>query len=85
MGTMRFTLPANLGAEAARELRRTYVTGGPDNFPLPTETTIKSGELIIRRPVEDSGYVAVPWDFASLGRLLSSSGTLIERTEPYWL
>ncbi len=85
MGTISFTAPANLGAEAARELRRAYVTGGPDNFPLPTETSVRASEMLIRRLVEDSGYVAVPWELASLGRLLISTGTLMEREQPYGL
>lgn len=85
MGTIRFTLPANLETEHLRELRRAYVTGGPDNFPQPTEITLGPSDLSFHRPLDESGYVAVPWKLDGLGQLLASTGTLIERPEPYSL
>jgi hypothetical protein len=85
---MHFLLPASLSADAARELLRACVVGGPDNMPYPTQVRLNNGRLIVTRNVDESGALVVPWQIESpsrAGRLMSSTATLIERTAPYQL
>jgi hypothetical protein len=85
MGTMSFLLPAGLSADALHELERACVAGGPDNMPWPTDARVQGDQLIIRRTVEESGNVLVPWEVDNAGRLMSNSATLMERPLPYSL
>lgn len=85
MGTMTFHLPANLPAEAARELKRTCMAGGPDNMPWPTSLNFTPGLLSVSRVVDESGYLMVPWPIEGRGLLMGASATLIERSRPYTL
>src|SRR5271166_5151859 len=83
MGTMTFLLPAGLPADAVQELARASVAGGPDTMPYPTEVTVEQGRLILRRNMDESGYLVVPWTIDGAGCLMSSSPTLMERSQPY--
>jgi hypothetical protein len=83
MGTMSFLLPGGLSAEAIRELQRACVAGGPDGMPWPTQVGIDGGKLMIRRSVDESGNVVVPWEINGLGRVMNSTATLMERDSPY--
>jgi len=85
MGVMNFLLPAELSADAARQLTRSYVTAGPDGMPGPTEARIDQNLLTIQRAVRDSGSVHVPWPVNDNGRLILGTGTLVERNPPYHL
>jgi hypothetical protein len=38
---------------------------------------------VLRRSVDESGFLVVPWDVTGVGRVASTSGTLIERAAPY--
>jgi Glycosyl hydrolase family 10 len=83
MGTMTFLLPPGMPADAVQELHRASVAGGPDGMPYPTEVTIASDRLVVRRNVDESGYLLVPWNIEGAGRLMTASPTLIERDDPY--
>jgi Glycosyl hydrolase family 10 len=83
MGTMNFDLPAGLSSDAARDLLRACVVGGPDYMPYPTQVRLESRRLILGRNVEESGALLVPWQVDGAGQLLGSSATLIEREAPY--
>jgi len=85
MGTMSFMLPPGLDIDLAQELERASVAGGPDYFPLPTSVELQPDQVIVRRTVDESGCLLVPWDIAGSGRLMGSTGTLIERQQPYQL
>ena len=85
MGTMTFQLPAGLPAAALEDLTRGCVAGGPDNMPWPTEVEAAPGRLTVRRSVDESGYLAVPWEVDGAGRLMGSTATLMERPAPYHL
>jgi len=87
---MTFQIPAGLAADAAGELRRTCMAGGPDNMPWPTELRFTSGTdggkpplLAVSRAVDESGYLIVPWTIDGRGRMMGTSATLIERPRPY--
>jgi hypothetical protein len=83
MGTMTFHLPAAVSADAARELKRICMAGGPDNMPWPTELTFAGEQLRVSRVVDESGYLIVPWGINGRGLLMGTSATLIERPRPY--
>jgi hypothetical protein len=85
MGTMSFQLAAPPSEQVAREVVRGYVVGAPDYMPWPTEVQVADSELIIRRPVDDSGCICLPWEVAPHGRLLLSTATLVERPNAYLL
>jgi hypothetical protein len=80
---MTFLLPAELGADATRDLERACVAGGPDNMPWPTEVRVEPGRLLVRRTVDESGYLVVPWAINGAGRLMGATATLMEREPPY--
>jgi hypothetical protein len=85
MGTMTFQLPAELPAEAVRDLERACVSGGPDNMPWPTELRRNDSQLTVHRSVDESGFFVVPWPIDAVGRLMTSSATLMERPVAYQL
>ena len=49
MGTMSFLTPLKLSAEAARELERACIAGGPDSMPWPTRALYEPGRLTVHR------------------------------------
>src|SRR5262245_59990604 len=85
MDTMKFLLPTGLPADAARELERACVAGGPDNMPYPTQVLRDAGQLTVTRNVDESGCLVVPWGVDGAGRLMGTSATLMERPSPYRL
>jgi hypothetical protein len=85
MGTMTFLLPAELSAEQARELERACIAGGPDNMPWPTRAQVEHSRLSVRREVDESGYLVVPWTVEGAGLLTGTTATLMERAQPYHL
>jgi hypothetical protein len=83
MGTMTFLLPADFSADAARELERAAIAGGPDSMPWPTRTRVEPGRLLLQREVEESGFLVTPWELEGGGQLMLNSATLMERPAPY--
>jgi hypothetical protein len=82
---MTFQLPDEIPADAVRDLERACVAGGPDNMPWPTELKRQDGRLSVRKAVDESGYFLAPWPVDSVGRLMTSSATLMERAAVYQL
>ncbi len=83
MGTMTFLLPSGMPADAVQELHRASVAGGPDGMPYPTEVSVANERLTVRRNVDESGYLVVPWTIEGAGRLMTTTPTLLERDLPY--
>src|SRR5262249_13562991 len=83
MGTMSFLLPAALNPDEARELERACVAAGPHGVPWPTRARVECQWLILERRIEEGGYLGAPWKVEGAGRLMGSSGTLMERPLPY--
>jgi hypothetical protein len=82
---MLFQLPPRLSPEAAHELERSCIVGGPDNMPWPVELTFQRGQMNVQRSVDESGYVVSPWPLGELGLMMVGSATLMERPTPYTL
>src|SRR5262245_5847359 len=85
MGSMTFLPPSGLSQGDLRELERSCVAGGPDNMPWPTGRHVDRGKLILQRDVDESGYVLVPWRINGVGRVMTSTATLMERPHAYHL
>ena len=54
-------------------------------MPWPTEVVVEGNRLLLRRAVDDSGYLAFPWGIHGSGLLMTTSATLMERPQPYEL
>jgi len=85
MGTMTFQLPPDLPRQAARDLERACLAGGPDNMPWPTEQRLDDGRLRLQRVIDESGHLVAPWEIEGFGRLCGTSATLMERQSPFHL
>src|SRR5271166_2726810 len=83
MGQMRFIVspPQRITEEV---LQFTYMSG-MDRTPWVVHAEADDGELVLERDVSDSGSVTVPWHVEGHGLLALSTGTLVERWEPYYL
>lgn len=83
MGQMRFIVspPQHVTEEV---LRFAYMSG-MDRVPWVVHAEVDGGELVLERDVSDSGSVTVPWHVEGHGLLALSTGTLMERWEPYHL
>lgn len=66
------------------ELSRIYVAGSED-IPWSTRARWNGAELVVERPINDSGYVYVPWLIDGHGQALLGTCTLMEREAPYLL
>jgi hypothetical protein len=82
---MTFQVPQGLTSEAVRELAHACVAGGPDNMPWPTDVHLDNGRLVVRRNVDESGYLLACWEIENAGLLMGATATLMERADPYWL
>ena len=85
MGTTRFTLPGGMTIDAARELERACMVGGPDNMPWPTDLGVTPALMTATRGVDESGYLIAPWPIPGAGHLMGATATLMERPNPYRL
>lgn len=83
MGTITFQLPSRLDDETVGELAKACLAGGPDSMPWPTDTHVEPGRLVLRRSVEDSGFLVVPWEIPGIGQVMGTTTTLMERAAPY--
>lgn len=83
MGKLRFRLPNGLPDDAARELTRACIAGGYDGMPAPTRATVDDGVLTLQRETDESGYALVPWDVPGAGRLITSTTTLVDQSQPH--
>lgn len=85
MWPMTFLLPNPLPPGTDALLRRACFAGGYDQTPIPTESAVESGRLIISRGLNESGYLLVPWRVDPFGTIVTTTATLREREEPYRL
>ncbi len=83
MGMMRFRVfPAERNTEHLA--RRAYLSG-IDRTSWPVRTAVEGDLLLLQRSVSDSANLQAPWPVEGHGELTLSSGSLIERDEPYLL
>jgi hypothetical protein len=85
MGTMTFDLPSRLPEDAQAALERASVAGGQDCMPYPTQVLVDQAQMVLSRHVDESGCLLAPWSVNGTGRVMVSSGTLMERPGPYQL
>jgi hypothetical protein len=83
MGLMRFRVfPTERITE--QMVQQAYLSG-LDRMSWPVWGAVEGGELLLQRLVSDSAALHVPWPVEGYGPLTLSSGSLIERREPYLL
>lgn len=83
MGMMRFRIfPAEHNTE---QLARQAYLAGIDRMSWLVRTTVEGDTLVLHRSVSDSANLHAPWPVEGHGELTLSTGSLIERTEPYLL
>jgi hypothetical protein len=85
MGHATFLFPSATNTDAVRELERAFMAGGPDGMPWPTRARLQDGTLKVSRHIDESGFLAVPWDIPQTGRLMCASATIMDREQPYHL
>ncbi len=83
MGVMRFRVypPERITEEIVQQA---YLSG-IERTSWPVRTAIEGGDLLLQRSVSDSANLHVPWPVEGHGPLTLSSGSLMERPEPYLL
>ncbi|MBU4270275.1 MAG: endo-1,4-beta-xylanase [Planctomycetes bacterium] len=80
---MRFRVfPAERNTE---QLARQAYLAGIDRTSWPVRTAVEGDTLVLHRSVSDSANLHAPWPVEGHGELTLSTGSLIERTEPYLL
>jgi hypothetical protein len=83
MGMIRFCVPrSELLPDSA--LNRAYFATF-DGIPWPTTTRRHDGLLLVTRAASDSGNFHLPWPVPGHGELVLSTGSLMERDQPYLL
>ena len=56
-----------------------------DRVPWPAKVRQGDGELVIERAASDSANLYIPWQVQGHGLVTLSTGTLMERPDPYYL
>ena len=83
MGSMRFRVfPIERNTEQLA--RQAYLTG-LDRMSWPVHAAIEEDTLVLHREVSESAKLHAPWPIEGHGELALSTGSLIEREEPYLL
>ena len=83
MGQLRFSVsPPECITEEV--LQFAYISG-MDRTPWVVFAEADDNELVLEREVDDSGCATIPWHVEGHGVLMLSTGTLMERWEPYHL
>jgi hypothetical protein len=83
MGMMRFRVFPR--ERITEEMVQQAYLSGLDRTPWPVRTSIEGGQLVISRSLSDSANVHILWPVEGHGQVVLSSGSLIERPEPYEL
>jgi hypothetical protein len=82
MGLMRFIAPPDRITEEV--VQQAYLSGF-DRVPWQVRAQAANGELVLERGASDSGSLNIPWLVESYGEFTLSTGTLMERSEAYYL
>ncbi len=83
MGTMSFLLPSDVPPDMAGDFQSACLAGGFDHAPSPTKVQSNGKTLILQRTLDESGFLITPWHVQGVGRLMTSTATLVERSAPY--
>lgn len=83
MGQMRFAIPRPERL-VGHAVEQAYLASS-DGIPWECRSWLAQDTLIIERDTHESGYLYFPWHVPGRGRLQLSTGSLMERKEPYCL
>ena len=81
MGQMRFTIPHC--SERSQDALQSAYLAGLEGTPWQSHNTCDDQQLILERPINESGCLNVPWLVDGQGELLLSTASLMEREKPY--
>ena len=83
MGGMRFIVspPGRITEETVEQA---YLSG-LDRIPWQVQARAAEGQLVLERPISESATLHIPWNVPGFGRMVISTGSLMERDEPYHL
>jgi hypothetical protein len=83
MGQMRFQVfPVKSITEGM--VQQAYLAG-VDRVSWPTRTNLENECLVLQRSVSDSANLHIPWPVEGHGQIMLTTGSLMERPEPYQL
>lgn len=83
MGLMRFRVSPTQRITA--EMVQYAYLSGMDRVSWPVQAGLHGDELRLQRSVSDSANLHIPWPIEGYGHLTLTSGSLIEKSEPYHL
>jgi GH35 family endo-1,4-beta-xylanase len=83
MGTTSFTLRATPSNLTLPDLERICILDSYSYSPVPTVKQLDGSILQVRRDIDESGRVLVPWQVPGFGQLMNSTTILMEREQPY--
>jgi hypothetical protein len=83
MGLLKFRVPRR-ERMAADAVGRAYVSG-LDEIPWRSRVSWTDGGLVVERAENDSGNLFIPYPVDGHGELMLSTGSLMEREQPYHL
>lgn len=85
MGTTSFILPVSSSDLPEPDLEQVCILDSYNYSPVPTVKQIDGQLLHLRRDIDESGRVLVPWHVPGFGQLMNSTTILMEREQPYLL
>ncbi|MDH3716493.1 MAG: endo-1,4-beta-xylanase [Planctomycetota bacterium] len=83
MGILHLLVPRR-DALSPTAVERAYVTG-IDEVPWVSRIEATADGLIVDRPVTDTGNFHIPWTVEGYGETVLTTGSLMERSQPYLL
>lgn len=83
MGQMRFTVPhpERIPPDA---VERAYLAG-IEYIPWLCDCRLEDDQIVVERDTKESGNFYIPWQVSGHGELVVSTGSLMEREQPYLL
>lgn len=85
MGSMNFQLPNPLPEGGRLAIERVQFAGGYDRTPFPTQGELADSQLKLTKAQNESCSVTIPWPIEPYGFPVTSTATLRERPEQYFL
>jgi hypothetical protein len=80
---MRFVIP--LAERLVQDAADQAYLAGPEGIPWECVTVLAGNSLSIERETRESGYLYFPWNVPGRGVVMLTSGSLMERPNPYHL
>lgn len=83
MASYSFLFPASLPEPDLQALAHAYLLSSTEYVPWPTSVSRQGAELLVHSHTNESSCLSVPWPVDGQGRLLLTTGNLMQRADPY--